>query len=133
MQDKPIVKNKFFCKKINKSSRDPDFHGGTETELLPTLVAPGSETFCLSNLFANFGNFCQLLGTCANCLPTLINSPQLRLYLPTLDWSGNLGNFWFGNCIFFYPLMKSGANVKFFSFLRYVPICVLFSGLESIL
>ena len=80
--------------------RDPDFHGGTETELLPTSVAPGSETFCLSNLFANFGNFCQLLGTCANCLPTFINSLQLRLHLPTLDWSGTLGNFWFWKLYF---------------------------------
>ena len=113
--------------------RDPDFHGGTETELLPTSVVPGSETFCLSNLFANFGNFCQLLGTCANCLPTFINSPQLRLYLPTLDWSGTLGNYWFWKLYFLLSADKSGANVQFFIFLRYVPICVLFSGSESIL
>ena len=120
--------------------RDPTFHGGTETDLLPTSVASGSGTFA----FANFGNFCQLLWTFANCLPTsgnlcqlFANFYKLSATLVVLTYTGTGLELWatfaFENCMFFYPLMKSGANVQFFNFLRYIPICVLFAGLESLL
>ena len=78
----------------------------------------------LCQLFANFGNFCQLFANFYKLFATSVVLTYLHW-----DWSGVFGN----GCIFFYPLIKSGANVQFLNFFRYVPICLLFSGLESIL
>jgi len=78
----------------------------------------------LCQLFANFGNFCQLFANFYKLFATSVVLTYLHW-----EWSGVFGNC----CIFFYPLIKSGANVQFFNFLRYVPICLFFSGLESIL
>ena len=86
---------------------------------------PGSGTFA-------FANFCESLPTSGNLCKLFANFYKLSATLVVLTYTGTGLELWatfaFGNCIIFYLLMKSGANVHFLNFLRYVPIYVLFSG-----
>ena len=101
-----------FLQEINRRGIFSNFHWGTETDLLPTSVAPvhtGSGTLAFANCLPTIGNFCQLFANFYKLFATSVVLTYLHW-----EWSGVFGNC----CIFFYPLIKSGANVQFFKFFQ---------------